>query len=154
MAAVATREASNAGAFASSAEMHDVLEQLLVDLDRDPVVGPKLRSAQVPHRFFFPDFDLVLNVTGSEEDGEEHWLRWEFSDTIDWAPALSLEMESEVANRYLQGCENLAIAIARRRIRVTVPRARSALKFLPFSREVIDRYRAIVARDYPHLSIG
>jgi hypothetical protein len=133
--------------------LREVLDRLLVDLDADPRVGPSLRSAKVPHRFSFPDFDVVLNVTGSEDSDDDHTLRWRFSDAIDWAPALSLEMESAVANRYLQGRENLAIAIARRRIRITCPQARSALKFLPSSREVIEHYRALVARDYPHLTI-
>ncbi len=133
--------------------MHDVLERLLVDLDGDPVVGPGLRTARVPHRFSFPDLDVVLNVTGSEDSDDEHCLSWRFTDAIEWTPALSLEMQSEVANRYLQGRENLAIAIARRRIRISVPQARSALKFLPFSGEVIERYSAIVTRDYPHLTV-
>jgi hypothetical protein len=62
-----------------------------------------------------------------------------------------MEMESEVANRYLQGRENLPIALARGRIRLSCVEARAALNLLPSNRELIKRYTEIVARDYPHL---
>lgn len=151
MGAVATGEATKAGVFASAAELHEVFDRFLVEVDADPTLGPRLRSARVPHRFAFPDLDLVLNVTGSD-DGE-HCLTWEFSDAIEWTPALSLEMDSTVANRYLQGRENLAIAIARRRVRISCQEARAALRFLSSSRELIDCYRTMVAREYPHLQL-
>lgn len=128
-----------------------MLDRLLSEVDRDPVTGPRLRSARVPHRFVFPDLDVVLNVTASERG--EHCLRWEFSDEVDWTPALTLEMDSAVANRYLQGEENLAIAIARGRIHLACEKARAALSFLPVSKALFSRYRAIVERDFPHLAL-
>jgi hypothetical protein len=129
-----------------------VLDRLLTEIDQDPVIGPRLRSARVPHRFVLTDVGIVLNVTSSEQD--EHCLRWEFSDEIDWKPALTLEMESPVANRYLQGQENLAIAVARGRIRVSSIDARAALSFLPVSAALFARYREMVERDYPHLALS
>jgi hypothetical protein len=146
-AAVATAPKSEAR-FKSKAEMREVLERLLTTIDGDPEMGPSMRSARVPHRFVCSDLDLVCNITSSEEG--EHCLRWSFSDDVDWEPALTLEMSSAVANRYLQGQENLAIAIARRRIRAH-GNARATLAFLPASRGLIRCYRSIVERSYPHL---
>jgi hypothetical protein len=138
--------------FRSAAELREVLDCFLDDVDGDPEAGTRMRSARVPHRFVFPDMDVVLNVTGSEHGG--HCLRWRFSDEIDWQPALTLEMDSAVANRYLQGEENLAIALARGRIRISAQQAGAALSFLPVSRSLFGRYRALVARRYPHLALS
>jgi len=138
--------------FASAAELQEILDQLLTAVDSDPEAGPRLRNAKVAHRFLFPDVDMVLNVNGVE-DGPR-CLQWEFSDGISWKPQLTFEMDSPVANRYLQGEENLAIALARRRIRLTGFKARAALEFLPTSGRLIQHYRRIVAEDYPHLKLS
>src|SRR5215213_4235613 len=90
--------------FKSSAELCEILDKLLTTVDADPVSGPRLRNAKVAHRFLFPDLDVVLNVNGIDEG--DHCLQWEFSDEIGWKPQLTFEMESPVANRYLQGEEN------------------------------------------------
>lgn len=138
--------------FASAVELQQVLDDLLTAVDADPEAGPRLRNAKVAHRFLFPDMDVVLNVNGLEEGPE--CLQWAFSEDISWKPQLTFEMDSPVANRYLQGEENLAIALARRRIRLTGFKARAALEFLPTSGRLIEHYRRIVARDYPHLKLG
>ena len=153
MGAAGTEEKSSAaeeGGFASADEMREVLDRLLRDADTDPEIGPQLRSTRVPHRFAFPDLGVVLNVTGS--DDPDHSLRWEFSDEIDWKPALTLEMSSETANRYLQGQENLAIAVTRRRIRLSCADPRAALSFLPSARCLVAPYRRLVEGAYPHLA--
>jgi len=146
---IETEEAD--GLFESAEELREVLNRLLRDIDADAKAGPALRTANVPHRFVFSDLDVTLNVAGSELPG--HCLRWGFGDDGDWSPALSMEMSSSVANRFLQGHENLAIAMARSRIRVSCSQARAALNFLPASRGLIGHYRSIVQRDYPHLVV-
>ena len=138
--------------FTSAAELKEILDDLLTAVDTDPVAGPRLRNARVAHRFLFPDMDVVLNVNGLEEG--PHCLQWEFSEGIAWKPQLTFEMDSPVANRYLQGEENLAIALARRRIRLTGFKARAALEFLPTSGRLIEHYRRIVAKDYSHLKLS
>ena len=137
--------------FESAAELSEILDRLLHAVDSDPVSGPRLRNAKVAHRFLFPDLDVVLNVNGVDED--DHCLQWKFSEDIDWKPQLTFEMDSPVANRYLQGEENLAIALARRRIRLSGFKARAALEFLPNSGRLVEHYRRIVADDYPHLKL-
>jgi hypothetical protein len=151
-AGVATAEQSTETmAFASADEMRDVLTTLLLELDGDSEIGRRLRSAHVSYRYVFPDLGLALNIASSEETG--HCIRWSFADTAEWDPALTLEMSSEVANRYLQGRENLAIAMARGRIRCSC-QARTALSLLPISGQLSACYREVLERQYPHLLLG
>jgi hypothetical protein len=60
-------------------------------------------------------------------------------------------MGSGTANRYFQGRENVAIAIARRRIRAGGD-VRAALSLIPVTKPVYERYRALVDQEYPHLA--
>ena len=138
-------------AFASKDELREVFDRLLSEVDADPSLGARMRSTRVPYRLVFPDLGLVLEVDGSEKG--RHSLKWEFSAAPSADAVLTMEMDSGVANRYLQGKENVAIAIARRRIRISCSEARTALSFLPANHDLIDTYRAIIARDYPHLAV-
>ena len=144
------KKAAPAG-FRSKEELCDALDQFLTAIDEDAEVGPTLRAAGVPHRLVFPDLGLICNITASDEPG--HQIRWSFSDDVDWEPALTLEMNSDVANRFLQGRENLAIAIARGQIRCR-GHARAALGFVPVSPALIRCYRGVVKREFPHLKLA
>jgi hypothetical protein len=62
-------------------------------------------------------------------------------------------MDSEFANRLLQGRENPAIAIARGRLRTKVDDAGAVLRFFPAVKPVFTRYREIVSDRYPHLAL-
>lgn len=116
----------------------------------DPDMGPKLRDADTPQRFEFTDLDLVVNIRagGSEEPN----LAWEWSDEIDWEPKVQMSMSSETANRYFQGKENVAIAIARRRIKAGGD-VKAALALIPITKPLYARYREMIAADYPHLEL-
>ena len=63
-----------------------------------------------------------------------------------------MTMDSDVANRYFQGGENIAMAIARRRIKTSgnVKKA-LALALAPITKPVFAKYEAMVEADYPHL---
>jgi len=61
-----------------------------------------------------------------------------------------MEMSSETANRYFQGKENVAMAIARRRIK-TGGDVKAALSIMPITKPIFERYRAMVTDEYPHL---
>ena len=82
--------------------------------------------------------------------GEPGNLHWEWSDDVDWEPKVRMTMSSETANRYFQGRENVAVAIARRRIK-TGGDVKAALRLIPITKPVYDRYRAMIEADYPHL---
>jgi hypothetical protein len=112
----------------------------------DPDMGPKLRDADTPQRFEFPDLDLVVNVTAGDEEN----LRWEWSDDVPWEPEVEMSMDSEIANRYFQGKENIAIALARRRIR-SKGNTKKALALIPVTKPVFAKYREMIEVDYPHL---
>jgi hypothetical protein len=140
-----------AAEFSSPAEFREVIDRTFAMMDEDPEMGPGLRDAEVPQRFEFTDLDLVVNIRGAR-DGEVGTLHWEWSDDVDWEPRVRMTMSSQVANRYFQGRENVAIAIARRRIRAGGD-VKAALSILPLTKPIYVRYRDMVASDYPHLKV-
>jgi hypothetical protein len=127
------------------------MDRLFSIMSEDPEMGPALRDADVPQRFEFEDLDLVINIRAGTEP-EAANLHWEWSDEVDWEPEVRMKMSSEVANRYFQGKENVALAIARRRIK-TGGDIKAALALIPITKPIYRRYRAMLAEDYPHLSI-
>lgn len=137
--------------FASPKELREILDTVLTEIDLDPEDGPRLRGAAAPLRLEFTDLKLVVNV--SADEGGRHCLRWDFKKRSSLDPKLSLTMDSEFANRLLQGRENPAIAIARGRLRPRVSDAGAALRFFPAAKPLFSRYRALVSEKYPHLAI-
>jgi hypothetical protein len=71
---------------------------------------------------------------------------------VTWEPRVKMEMSSETANRYFQGKENVAIAIARRRIKAGGD-VKAALAIIPITKPLFERYREMIAADYPHLEV-
>jgi hypothetical protein len=105
----------------------------------------------VPQRFEFSDVDMVVNIRATT-DGEDGNLHWQWTDDVDWEPKVRMSMSSETANRYFQGKENVAIAIARRRIK-TGGDVKAALALIPITKPVYARYTEIVETEYPHLKV-
>jgi hypothetical protein len=140
-----------AAAFSSDAEFVEVMDRTFAIMDEDPEMGPRLRDADVPQRFEFTDLDLVVNVRAAH-DGEDGNLHWEWSDDVAWEPKVRMAMSSETANKYFQGKENVAVAIARRRIK-TGGDVKAALALIPITKPLYARYREMVQSDYPHLSV-
>jgi hypothetical protein len=136
--------------FQSPAEFRDVIDKVFTLMSTDPEMGPKLRDAEVPQRFEFPDVDMVVNITYAPEVVDGQHLRWEWSDDVDWDADVQMKMDSEVANRYFQGKENVAVAIARRRVK-TSGNIKKALALIPITKPVFERYRAMLEDEYPHL---
>jgi hypothetical protein len=137
--------------FSSPDEVIEVMDQIFSMMSEDPDMGPKLRDADVPQRFEFADVDLVVNIRAAE-DGEEGNLHWEWSDDVDWQPKVKMAMSSETANKYFQGKENVAMAIARRRIK-TGGDVKAALSLIPITKPIYARYQELVAAEYPHLKV-
>jgi hypothetical protein len=140
-----------ASPFASAQEFHDVMDRVLEMMSEDPEVGPRLREADFTQRFGFEDLDLVLNVRAGRPD-ERANLSWVWTDDIDWSPRVRVTMSSRTANRYFQGRENIAYAIARRRIK-TGGDLKAALELIPLTKPIYARYRGLVAAEYPHLKV-
>jgi hypothetical protein len=137
--------------FSSPKEFREVMDRIFGMMDSDPDMGPKLRDADVPQRFEFSDVDMVVNIraAGADEEGNLHWV---WTDDVDWEPKVKMTMSSETANKYFQGKENVAIAIARRRIK-TSGDVKAALSLIPITKPVYARYSKLVADEYPHLKV-
>ena len=135
--------------FDSPAEFKAVIDRVFSMLDEDPSMGPELRDADVPMRYEFEDLDLVANIRAARDD-EDGNLHWEWSEDVDWEPRVKMAMSSETANKYFQGKENVALAIARRRIK-SGGDIRAALALMPVTKPVFAQYRAMIEAEYPHL---
>ena len=137
--------------FDSPAEFKAVIDRVFSMMDEDPDMGPKLRDADVPMRYEFEDVDLVANIRAARDD-EDGNLRWEWTDDVDWEPRVKMAMSSETANKYFQGKENVAMAIARRRIK-SGGDVKAALALMPITKPVFAQYRAMLEQEYPHLVV-
>jgi hypothetical protein len=137
--------------YRSPQEFREVMDRIFAMMDADPDMGPKLRAADVPQRFEFDDVDMVVNVRSARE-GEDSNLVWAWTDDVDWDPKVRMAMSSETANRYFQGKENVAIAIARRRIKAGGD-VKAALSLIPVTKPIYARYRDLVTSEYPHLTV-
>ena len=136
--------------FRSADEFREVMDHAFELMSTDPEMGPKLREAEVPQRFEFPDVDMVVNVTFASDVTDGHHLHWEWSDDVAWKPEVGMKMDSDVANRYFQGKENIAMAVARRRIK-TSGDVKKALALVPVTKPVFKQYRELLEQRYPHL---
>ena len=140
-----------AAQFRSPKEFREVMDRIFEMMNSDPDMGPKLRAADVPQRFEFSDVDMVVNIrAATDEEGGN--LHWEWSDDVGWEPKVKMTMSSETANKYFQGKENVAIAIARRRIK-TGGDVKAALSLIPITKPVYERYTRVVEAEYPHLKV-
>ena len=137
--------------FRSPAEFREVMDRVFTMMSEDPEMGPRLRDADVPQRFAFPDVDMVVNIrpTAEREDGNLHW---EWTDDVDWTAKVRMTMDSAISNKYFQGRENMAMGIARRRIK-TGGDVKAALALIPITKPIYERFRALVADEYPHLTV-
>jgi hypothetical protein len=136
--------------FHSVQQFQEVMDRTFTLMSEDPDIGPNLREADTPQRFEFPDLELVVNIRAGGAD--EPNLTWEWSDDISWEPKVKMTMSSDTANRYFQGKENVAIAIARRRIKAGGD-VKAALAILPITKPLFGHYREMIAVDYPHLEV-
>jgi hypothetical protein len=139
------------GPFKSAKEFREVMDRIFTMMSEDPQMGPQLRDADVPQRFEFEDLDLVMNIRAGRA-GETGNLYWEWTDDVGWSPRVRMTMSSQTANRYFQGRENVAVAIARRRIKAGGD-IRASLALIPITKPIFERYRAMVDSEYPHLVV-
>lgn len=137
-------------AFRSPDELREVLDSLLESVDRDERVGSMLRAAGIRNRFEFTDMGLALNVASA--DDPEHSIDWSFDPEPPWEPNLTWRLDSDVANRWLQGSESIVVALARGRAQCS-GESRSALSFLPTVKFLSPPYRRLLASKYSHLRV-
>jgi hypothetical protein len=136
--------------FKSEAEFREVMDRTFALMRDDAEMGPGLREADTPQRFEFSDLALVVNIRAGGP-GEPN-LVWEWSDDVSWEPKVKMTMSSDTANRYFQGKENVAMAIARRRIKAGGD-VKAALAIIPITKPLHARYREMIAADYKHLEV-
>lgn len=116
-----TGDASMKG-FRDKREFKEVFEHVFALMNEHPKVGRRLRDAHAPHRFLITDLGLELNVDAApdQEEKQGRFLKWVWGPA-DWKPLITLRMSSTTANRFFQGKENVALAVALGRVKVSGP---------------------------------
>ncbi|MGH2922919.1 MAG: hypothetical protein ACRDKH_02680 [Solirubrobacterales bacterium] len=127
-------------------ELREILDAVLRELDGDPSAASRMRAA-APLRLEFPDLNLALNLFAAEGGG----LRWDFARRCEERPKLRLRMDSDEANRLLQGRDSAAIAIVRGRLDAKAEDASAALRFFGAVKLLVSGYRSEIAERHPHL---
>ena len=127
-------------------EFRAALEQALERAAADERIGPLIAATGLRMRMRFPDAGLVLSLASTEGS---RGLVWSFGE-VAWNPKFELTMDSATANRYLQGRESLAIAIARGQVSYR-GESRTALLYLPAARLLCDPYREVIRAGFPDL---
>jgi hypothetical protein len=145
-----TRRRRRAAPKVTKAQLRELLDRSLAEVDADEEAGSALRATGLRARLRIKDVGLVLDVEPSEEGNHHLW--WTFSGHAGREPQLELTMDAQAANAYLQGRESLAIAMARNRVRVKGD-TRCALHYLPAMRVIVDAYRRLVRREHPELVV-
>lgn len=138
--------------FRDADEFREVVDRLFTRLSRDDDLGARLQAADLPSRFDVTDLQLVLHVRPAHDGEGDGHLVWSWTDEVAWEPSIVWRMTSAVTNRFWQGRENVAIALARRRLRVTGDR-RAALALIPLLKPFFPQYRAMLEADFPHLVV-
>lgn len=128
--------------FHDAAEFRRVFEHVFQLMNETPAVGRKLRDAHAPHRFVITDLGLELHVDGAPPAAEKEgkFLRWSWG-TADWEPVITMRMASDVANRFFQGKENLPLALALGKVKISGPPL-TLLQLAPVTNPIHPVYRA------------
>ena len=135
----------------SAAAFREVVDAALFALDADERSGPLVRATGMRMRFELPDVGLGARHC-RRRTGPPHNFRWAFADGAGWEPRLRFKMNSDVANRFFQGTESLAIAIARGRVHVQ-GEARYTMLYIPALRLLVEPYRRAVHDHCPELAL-
>ena len=140
--------------FSEPGEFKTVFEQIFRLMNDHPQIGRRLRDAKAPHRFEISDFGLVFSVTYAppEDEASGRFLLWGWeADGFSPEPVIIMKMTSEVANRFFQGKENIALAIASGRVKLRGPLTK-ILELAPVTRPVYPVYREwLVSEGRDHL---
>jgi hypothetical protein len=123
-------------AFRDANEFKAAFEHVFELINEHPEVGAPLHEAHVPHRFVITDLGLEFNVDAA---GDGRFLRWVWGPPP-WTPAITLRMSSETANRFFQGKENVAVAVALGRVKLSGPLL-TILKLAPVTNPIHSVYR-------------
>ena len=135
--------------FRDAGEFKTVFEQIFQLMNDHPKIGRRLRDAKAPHRFEITDLNVVFCVTWAppEDEPSGRFLRWGWeSEGFSPEPTIIMKMTSEVANRFFQGKENIALAIASGRVKLRGPLAK-LLEIAPITKPVYPVYREWLVSD-------
>lgn len=140
-----------ASRFKSKKEFREVIEQVIVTVNDDTDVGPKLRDLDTSICIYFSDFDMTVNIRSGVEKGESPVV-WVWRKNVKWDPVTTIEVTSNVANSFMQGKLKVAAALALRKVKVRGSLT-SGLKIVAICAPMFGRYKERISEEYPHLLV-
>jgi len=146
-AAAAEKQIAHRAQAVRAQDFRAALDRALEIADADERIGPLIAATRLCLCLRVPDADLVLYIAAGVDGAN---IRWSFGE-VEWRPKLELTMDSVTANRYLQGRESLAIAIAHGQARHR-GESRSVLVGLPAARLLCEPYREAIRSEFPQLA--
>jgi hypothetical protein len=128
--------------FKSAAEFRRIFERIFELMNETPEVGRGRRGAPPPPPIHNTALDLEFNVDAAPdaEERKGRFLRWTWGKP-DWKPVVTMKMASDVANRFFQGKENVALALAFGRVKLSGPPL-TLLRLAPVTNPIHPVYRA------------
>lgn len=136
--------------FKSKKELRAVIDEVVVILDADATIGPRLKDLDAPIEIHFRDIDLTVNIRGG--DTGERNLVHVWTKRPRWKPETRVEVTTDVANQFMQGKLPVARALALRKVRVKGSLT-TGLKVVAICSPMFDHYRKRIETNYPHLVV-
>lgn len=123
--------------FASSDELHHVMERLWLAIKADPAMSSQLLNSRMSVRFNYrePDGQLTLDCT----DGVDMKV---YAGENDLKPVVEMFMKSDVAHEFWFGNVNVGVAILSGKIVAKGP-VNSVLSLLPVVKPAFSMYPSI-----------
>ena len=103
--------------FESAKEFREVIDQIFTMMDEDPEMGPEAARRRRARSASSSRLRPGREHPRRRATGEDGNLYWEWSDDVDWEPEGPDDDVLGGRQQYFQGKENVAMAIARRRIK-------------------------------------
>ena len=125
------------GYFANADEVYKYVGGVFRAAAENEQVGPKMAAADVDLQIYYSDPDSTLTIRMHEpslkvEDGGD-----------DPGADIKLYMPADIADKYWRGEYNLAVGLAKGRVKVSGPIAK-IMRLLPAMRPAFPRYRAFL----------
>lgn len=126
------------GYFDSPEEVDKYIGEMFRQANDHPVVGPKMRAANITMRVVYEDPECEITVRFV--DPMETIL-----GPTSYEPDITLSMRADTADKFWRGKYNLAVGLAKGEVKAKGP-VNKILKLVPLTKPLFPVYRDLVAQ--------
>jgi hypothetical protein len=125
------------GFFASPEEVDKYIGGIFRQAADDPIVGPKMKAAEITLRVVYSDPECEVTV-------RFHDPMTTTAGPVDDEPDVTLTMKADIADKFWRGKYNLAVGLAKGEVKAKGP-VNKILKLVPLTKPLFPMYRDLVA---------